>query len=390
MNELKSSRYFAILMDGSTDSSVTEKELVYVLFVCADGRAKCCFFCMKDVADATAPGIKTVLENALADLGAEDWQWSLVTISVDGAAVNLGACQGLAALLRQELPWLVTVHCLNHWLELAVKNAFANTYMDEVLSMLTNLYYMYEKSPKRLRELKALADILEEAVRKPEKARGTRWLQHKSRAVKSLLLGYPVICTHLESMVSEESSVKAADKERFKSYLTKLTSFKFVLHILFFEALLNPLAGLSCHLQGSSADLPFALAKLKSCRSRMQTFKAGDPENPTELSKFVAAAEEEDSPHFCSVKLCRVQPNTLTAFNSSRVKYVDAICRCIHGRFDDFEKDVFKAVSLLETKLWATDRGELAAFGLTDLSVALEHFKAYASEEQRVSTWDRG
>ena len=32
-SELKSSRYFAILMDGSTDSSVTEKELVYVLFV---------------------------------------------------------------------------------------------------------------------------------------------------------------------------------------------------------------------------------------------------------------------------------------------------------------------------------------------------------------------
>ena len=62
MNELKSSRYFAILMDGSTDSSVTEKELVYVLFVCADGRAKCCFFCMKDVADATTPGIKTLLE----------------------------------------------------------------------------------------------------------------------------------------------------------------------------------------------------------------------------------------------------------------------------------------------------------------------------------------
>ena len=298
-----------------------------------------------------------------------------MSICVDGAAVNLGVRQGLAALLRQEMPWLVAVHCLNHRLELAVKNAFANTYMDEVSSMLTNLYYVYENSPKRLRELKTLADILEEAVRKPEKAHGTRWLQHKSRAVRSLLLGYPVICAHLESMASEESSVKAADKARFKGYLTKLTSFKFVLHMLFFEALLNPLAGLSCHLQGSSADLPFALAKLKSFRSRIQTFKADDPENPTELSKFVAATEEEDSPHFRSVKLCRVQLNTLTAFNSSRVKYVGAICGCIDGRFDDLEKDVFKAVHLLDTKLWSTDRGELAAFGLTDLSVAIDHFK---------------
>ena len=131
LNELKMSRYFAILMDSSTDSSVKEKELVYVLFVCADGKVKCCLLCMKDVADATAPGIKTLLENALADLGVEDWQRRLVTKCVDGAAVNLGVHQGLSALLRQELPWLVAVHCLNHRLDLAVKNAFANTYMDE-------------------------------------------------------------------------------------------------------------------------------------------------------------------------------------------------------------------------------------------------------------------
>ena len=135
------------------------------------------------------------------------------------------------------------------------------------------------------------------------------------------------------------------------------------------------MAGLSCHLQGSSTDLSVALAKLKSFHTRIQTFKAHDPENPTELSKFVAAAEEKDSPHFRSVKLRRVQPNALTAFNSSRVKYVDAICGCIDSRFDDLEKDVFKAVHLLDTKLWPTDREDLAAFGLTNLSVAIDHFK---------------
>ncbi len=48
-----------------------------------------------------------------------------------------------------------------------MKNAFANTYMEEVSSMLTEMYYVYKRSPKRLQELKALADILEQAVRKP-------------------------------------------------------------------------------------------------------------------------------------------------------------------------------------------------------------------------------
>ena len=63
-----------------------------------------------------------------------------------------------------------------------------------------------------------MGNVLEESVRKPEKAYGTIWLQYKSRALSSLIMAYPVICAHLESM-AVESSVNPADKARFKSYL---------------------------------------------------------------------------------------------------------------------------------------------------------------------------
>ena len=43
-------------MDDSTDSSVKEKELMYVRFFGHSGITQCRFFCIKDVADATAPG----------------------------------------------------------------------------------------------------------------------------------------------------------------------------------------------------------------------------------------------------------------------------------------------------------------------------------------------
>ena len=86
---IKSSTYFSVLMDGSTDCSVVEKELVYVLFVKAD-RTECLFFCIKNIADATALGIKAVLEKALTELDVEEWQSKLVGICVDGAAVNVG------------------------------------------------------------------------------------------------------------------------------------------------------------------------------------------------------------------------------------------------------------------------------------------------------------
>lgn len=135
---------------------------------------------------------------------------------------------------------------MNHRLELAAKDAFSSTYFNEVATMLINLHFVYENSPKRLRELRSLADIMEECIRKPERATGTRWAQHKSRAIKSLIVGYDVISAHLEAMASEESSVKPVDKAKFKSYWTRLTSYKFVLHMLFFDALLDPLAALSC------------------------------------------------------------------------------------------------------------------------------------------------
>ena len=74
-------------------------------------------------------------------------------------------------------------------------------------------------------------------------------------------------------MTSIESTVKPENKAKFKGYLTRLTSYKFALHMLFFDALLESLAGLSFSLQGSSVDLPLAVAKLKALQSAVSKLK---------------------------------------------------------------------------------------------------------------------
>ena len=145
-----------------------------------------------------------------------EWKSKLIDVCGDSAAVILGVHCGVVALLREDLPWLFAIHCLNHHLELAAKDAFAKSYMDDVFIMLMNLYY--QKSPKRLHELKEMGHILEESVKKPEKAHGTRWQQHKSTLLKSLILGYPVICACLESL-AVDSAVKPADKATFQGLL---------------------------------------------------------------------------------------------------------------------------------------------------------------------------
>ena len=96
---------------------------------------------------ANAETLKTILLHEFEELGI-NLEEKLVAICADGAAVNFGVRGGLVALLRDdEMPWLVGIHCLNHRLELAIKDSFKATYFDDVIEMMTSLYYLYEKSP---------------------------------------------------------------------------------------------------------------------------------------------------------------------------------------------------------------------------------------------------
>jgi hypothetical protein len=59
----------------------------------------------------------------------------------------------------------------------------------------------YQKSPKKLRELKKLAEAYGETVYKSVKASGTRWIDHKVCATKVFLENYGgMYMQHLEQV----------------------------------------------------------------------------------------------------------------------------------------------------------------------------------------------
>lgn len=105
-----------------------------------------------------------LLSETTAEMALKKNQY-MVGFGADGASVNMGLMQGVAAKLRKDQPWILSVHCFNHHLELAVRNVLKNTYFEEVITIITQLYYLYHNSPKRLREVEELdsamgADIL--------------------------------------------------------------------------------------------------------------------------------------------------------------------------------------------------------------------------------------
>ena len=197
---LNHSDYFSVMSDSSTDRSVSEKEIVYVRLI-KDGYPTMKYLSLVDLKSADAVGIVKALDQAFSDFGfqSDEWRRNLVGFGADGAAVMLGKKGGIAKLQKDRVPDLIEIQCFAHKLELSVKDAMENTYFSSVVDTLIGLYYFYTYSPNRMRQLQAIADIMEEVVLKPEKAQGTRWIDHKVRALKKMKSNWSLIVSHLES-----------------------------------------------------------------------------------------------------------------------------------------------------------------------------------------------
>ena len=153
-NLISKSNYYSVLSDGSTDSSATEQETIYVLFICG-GVPVLKYFSIESVKVADSAGLKETLEKAFLRFGFKNYYDKLVGLNLDGARVkmSMGRMNGLGKLIRDEAPWVEIVYCFNHRLELAIKDAFTTTTIyHNVDEMLTKLYYLYQKSPKRLQQ----------------------------------------------------------------------------------------------------------------------------------------------------------------------------------------------------------------------------------------------
>ena len=70
---------------------------------------------------------------------------------------GVGKHKGAGTLLKEKAPWIQGIHCFNTRIELALKDAFRTTSFEELDSMLSKFYYLYQKSPKRLSELRDLS-----------------------------------------------------------------------------------------------------------------------------------------------------------------------------------------------------------------------------------------
>ncbi|KAJ8307815.1 LOW QUALITY PROTEIN: hypothetical protein KUTeg_014598 [Tegillarca granosa] len=141
MNNLNKKHFFSLIIDGATDSSLTENELIYIRTVQDGGVPVNHYISYEDIKNANESNI-------------DYWKKKVVGFGSDGAPVNLGFKGGVAALLKHNLPHLISMHCVAHRLELAANNAIKHhAFMRDLQDMLQNVCKQYHYSPKGLREI---------------------------------------------------------------------------------------------------------------------------------------------------------------------------------------------------------------------------------------------
>ena len=133
--------------------------------------------------------------------------------------------EGVCTLFHEDREWLMVIHCTNHQLELAMKDTFlADAAFKEVDKVLLEMYLITRDSGKvkgLLKSIEMRLDVMYVAFAKSD---GTRFQNHKYRAIKALIINYIPMSLLMENYIAVGSEV-----------LYTCIIILFVLHFIFFE-----------------------------------------------------------------------------------------------------------------------------------------------------------
>lgn len=265
MCSVKNAPWHTLIVDESTDISVHKMLVLYIKYRKEnDVNYKTVFGGIIQLTACTARDIVQAITQFYSKHGLDLQR--MVMLTSDGATVMLGKHNGVAALLKRQIPHLTEQHCVAHREDLGIDDAWKNVpMMRDVETLLRTVYSTFSRSTVKRGKMEDLAKILDEDTLSFRPLNEVRWLS-RHQAVNAVLRNYTV----LEEYCKRESSDNGDPVAKY--CYKKLSDSKFKVTVTALGDVLGELAQLCLTLQRRNLTVMeghcFARAKIEKLRSQ--------------------------------------------------------------------------------------------------------------------------
>ncbi|XP_073524940.1 zinc finger protein 862-like [Phyllobates terribilis] len=365
ISELKEAKYVSLMLDGSTDKAGVEQLILYVRYI-KDNRVKEVFLSVSPLEMATADGYLEALTEELRTLGLVGWLSSshLIAIGTDGAASMIGTENGLVQKIRQNISHLIGIHCVAHRLNLSVLSSVKQAKLiDDFDSILKKLYKFYQYSPKRMRQLKQVAENLQLTILKFQYLHNVRWVASKVGALSALVKDWKCVTIHLESVAAEKDSASAAAH----GLLRKLTDFKFVHMLHFLLDYLEILKNLSLIFQREELFLSTIELHVKSTISTINSLRDAPKQHE---ARFVSGTSLQGL--FQNVQLHGLSNTVAASIQQEKANLINHAVKYLTVRFLS-DINIERSTAVFDTFAWPAGT-TLQDYGVVEITALAHHF----------------
>ena len=385
----KTAGCFGLLVDDVSDISVMEQMITFIQFYDEHSSEVAVEFLSvdnllekHDSANAAAM-FQTIQSNLQACTLPTD---KLIGLATDGASVMVGRKNGLAAKLKEVNPRLISVHCICHNLALACTDAKDDAnlkFIKEVETVVTQLWKLFENSPKRLacylkvqQQLKSLqlsnVKSRKMVAKKLKKACDTRWLSFNS-AIQSLYADFVAVLQILKQLKQDP------DQPAAYGLLKKINKVKFFGAVYILKWVLPILATLNKSFQRGAINYASIKPSINYSKDRLNDIKITE-EPIKQLKQDLSSGGRLET-----LELVCTESN-VKDLRGLLQKYIKALVKNVDKRFKS-SLPVLSAFSAFDPML-IPDRKDPAfhSHGDAEVKVLADHFFRDDSKAEEFKT----
>ncbi|XP_008064175.2 zinc finger protein 862 [Carlito syrichta] len=379
LEDVRKSPCVSVLLDSSTDTSDQACVGIYIRYF-KQMEVKESYITLAPLYSETVDGYFETIVSALDELDIPFRKpgW-VVGLGTDGSAM-LSCRGGLVEKFQEVLPQLLPVHCVAHRLHLAVVDACGNIdLMKKCDRHIRTVFKFYQSSNKRLSELQEGAAPLEQEIIRLKDLNAVRWVASERRTLNALLVSWPALAKHLQSVAEAGGQVG----QRAKGMLKLMRGFHFVKFCHFLLDFLSIYRPLSEVCQKEIVLITEVNAALGRAYVALEN-----------LRHQAGPKEEEFNTSFKDGQLhgiCLDRPEMAEQrFQADRERVVLTGIEYLQQRFDADRPSQLKNMEVFDTMAWPSG-SELASFGNDDILTLARYFECSLptgySEDALLEEW---